>query len=229
MIYSAKWPLLISILFATLSTALGYKLIHQVMLPTKAPSISIVVAANDVLPLTKLEKKDLALIQVSQEDAKKMSFFQQEKYLVGHVIVNRVDRGMPFRKGDLLDDKTTNPFQLPEGYRAITFSNPPTTGVGGYLKAGQYADIIWNYEEDGVKKAILALQNVKVLAVGPPTDVQTKTNADTNTITLMLRTTDTLKLSYMAENGNITFTLRPSPIEPILEKAPLITTQLFAN
>lgn len=224
MMFTARRPLLISILFAMLTTALGYKLLQQAIVPVKEPSISIIVAANDIPPLTRIEDKDLALVKVSPDTAKKISFFQKENDLVGKTTVNRVDQGLPLRKSDLLEEQQGNPFQLPNGYRAVTVANSPTSGVGGYLKAGHYVDIIWNYEEGGVKKTLLALQNIRVLAVGSLADSQVSGGNSETTITFLLKANDALNLSYMSTNGSLTFMLRPSSIDPILKNSPLIST-----
>jgi pilus assembly protein CpaB len=110
-------------------------------------------------------------------------------------------------------------YNIPEGKRAISIEVNETSGVSGYLKAGDRVDIVAALMIDSgmskagavtkVSKTVLLLQNIEVLVVNVAlTDKETKPTAYKN-ITLAVTPQEALELFYAQINGRITVVLRP--------------------
>jgi pilus assembly protein CpaB len=218
-----KLLILFALLFALLTTFIGYKLFLS-MTTVEVEEVELVkvpIAAENLSAITELDDSHLKYVVLPAEYVKDLSIITDVSLIKGKVLLSPIDKNSPFSKSDLLDEENNIPFVLPEDYRAITIENTPISGVAGFLTEGMYVDILWTYQQNGIEYTAVPLQNVKILAVGSANfGAQIATSENAETITLMLRPEDAQKLTYMTSTGEVKLMLRSSPIIPNKSLAP---------
>ncbi len=137
---------------------------------TEATTGSILVATRDI-PLR--ETLDLSMLEVQQVNtsARPADALSSLDEAVGLVTT------VPIKSGDRLTKPmvvnanygTGLVFTIPEGHRAITLRVDDISGVGGFVKPGDYVDVIGTREMDGAVITETVLQDVPVLATGAQT------------------------------------------------------------
>ncbi|HZG58200.1 Flp pilus assembly protein CpaB [Paenibacillus sp.] len=216
--YYRKLYLVISLIFAMITTYAGYWIVSSVDKPN-VPYVEYPVAARALEPLSTVSEQDLARIQVPEGALDGVAFLRDPQEIIGRTVMHGIAQGSLFAAEDFLNVDTVNPFHLPEGYRAITVENTPVIGLGGHLRPGMFVDIIWIRQDGDGSRALLAFQNIKVLAVGSPGTLELPEAA--KTVTLMLRAEEALAFALQAQTGTFALTLRPAPTEPAVTVEPL--------
>lgn len=111
-------------------------------------------------------------------------------------------------------------YNIPKDRRAVSVAIDNISGVAGYIKTGDYVDVIATMDiadagskENSRTYSILTLQEIKVLAVGENIELGDKKNAGTGkTITLAVTINEALPLVLASERGNLRLLLR-SPVD----------------
>ncbi len=111
-------------------------------------------------------------------------------------------------------------YNIPEDCRAVSIAINNISGVAGYIKPGDYVDVVVTMDiadvgtnENSKPYSILTLQKIKVLAVGENIELGDKKSASTGkTITLAVSINEALPLVLASERGNLRLLLR-SPID----------------
>ncbi len=130
------------------------------------PSYSQVVARDDIPAGKLLTADDLELVSTQQYDKRTFSDPQE---LVGKVTVMAVIKGVPFKASHF---PAAGAFAqaLAANERAVAIKVNEVIGVGGFIKPGDYVDVLLYLRADRetgeVSSAQVVLSNVKVLAYG---------------------------------------------------------------
>lgn len=153
-------------------------------------------------------------------------FYDEKGQRVDENITKDLIQGGDKKEIDILADKTNSEEnnepseedvikqQLPgisEGKRAISISIGEAQGVQGFIKAGDYVDIIaltpskenWAHDDE----AQIFLQNIKVLAIGHATD-ESATAANYKAVTLEVTPEEGLQLTLAQFDGQLYLMLR---------------------
>ncbi len=120
-------------------------------------------------------------------------------------------------------------YTLREGMRAMTIYTTETTGVAGYINAGDRVDIICTVnvqseDEEGnivsTPTSMMLLENVNVLETGIITaklaEAEEGTTSLYTSITLEVKPADAVKVQYAVNYGQISFLLRAVDDEKII-------------
>ena len=108
---------------------------------------------------------------------------------------------------------------IPPDKRAVTVAVTEVTGVAGFVKAGDFVDVVATFDKNdtGEHTSNLILQNVLVLAAnrdteyseGEPATKDKKDVVKTATVTLAVAPEEAAKLAVSEEKGKIRLALRP--------------------
>jgi pilus assembly protein CpaB len=179
-------------------------------------TVSIVVAAKDILLGTTLKEEHLGLIQWPKASAPKdyeKKFFSQKERLIGRVA--KVD----LFEGESILDSRLAPVEagqglnalIPSGKRAVAIKVSQESGVAGFIKPGDFVDVLVLFQSfDGLSSQTL-LQNIKVLAIGDQYQQNTENAGkaiDVPVVTLLVTPEQGQQLALGNSNGKITLTLR---------------------
>ena len=207
--------LLLALLFAIFTTLLGYHIFKMSTTHTDPVDyIDIPIASRDIEPMTKIEQGSMTFVKIPKGVSKQFSFIVDPNEILNKMALSKIEKNAPFVRSYFYDEKKDIPFELPDGYRAITIESDSVIGVGGYLKHGMFVDIVWTQVvENNPTNTIVMFENIKVLAVGPPKDKLTSPSNEKETITLMMKGEDVPKLTHASQTGKLRLVLRPSPTD----------------
>jgi pilus assembly protein CpaB len=213
-----KLLIMLSFLFALLTTFIGYKIfvsLTTVEDDSAAQYMNVPIAATDLPSITQIDQSHITYVKIPIELVKHLALITDESEIVGKVLLSPIDQNSFFTKSDLLDEENDIPFHLPDEYRAITIDITAVSSVGGYLQEGMFIDILWTYDKDGVLNTAIPFENVKILAVGSAKisgNLSLTDNSSAKTITLLMSPLDAQRLTHMTSTGAIKLMLRSSPI-----------------
>lgn len=110
--------------------------------------------------------------------------------------------------------------KIPAGRRAMTIPVDPVVGVAGFVRPGDYVDIIAGFNEliMGENIAKILLQKVLVLATDQELSEDQREPVESGTVTVAVTLEEAEKLALALDHGVVRVALRPlenSPIEPV--------------
>lgn len=183
--------LLLAVLFAVVAAVLVFAALNQGDDDKKASAAdtrTVVVAAHDIAPRTRLDADMLRLAEVP-EDTVLSGAFDEIEPLEGQYVRYPLLKGeqvVASKVGvqDVKEEKGVS-FLLPAGMRAFSISVSEESSVGGLVLPGDLVDVIAILEESdvGVDKAVTLIQNVEVLAVAQEAQEPIPAAAPTGTAT----------------------------------------------
>lgn len=153
---------------------------------------------------------------------------QAKEDAVGKTVIDEITVGEQVLKSRLLDKNREQrlAYSIPKDCRAVSIAIDNISGVAGYIKPGDYVDIIATLDisaDSGATSrsySILTLQEIKVLAVGEPIEIGDKKSSGMGkTLTLAVSIKDALPLVLASERGNLRLLLR-SPVDKSKVKLP---------
>ncbi len=119
-------------------------------------------------------------------------------------------------------------YSLSENTRAVSLQVDELSGVGYYIRQGDFVDITAIYADEASpnkNNTAVILENVKVLEIGNKSGASKKTTdqttAEYTTVTVEVSPADALKLIHYSQIGKIQLTLRPTGDNQIVGSAPL--------
>lgn len=144
--------------------------------PVVGGGTAIVVLARDVPARTVLARSDLSTAQVGSGDVP-AGVLTNVDDAVGRVAAVDLRKGQPalpnmlVKAGDLTGSATAY-LPLPKGFVAFTLPTAEEQGVGGYIQAGDYIDIVAVVPRAGGPATVRTIySSVHVIRLGPaPTD-----------------------------------------------------------
>ncbi len=166
--------LAVLIVVAAIVTAwLGYRISNKQTLDkieVVVPSYSQVVARVDIPAGHELIADDMDVASTKQQDKRT---FSDSQSLIGKVTTMPVAKGTAFKTSHFPNDSLLGQ-ALAAHERAVAIKVNEVIGVGGFIKPGDYVDVLLylraNRETGEVSSAQIVLTNVKVLAYGALTN-----------------------------------------------------------
>ncbi len=176
----------------------------------------VVVASKDIPAGTKLTEEFLTLKQLPAQTIPK-DYPSTIESVKGRFVKNIIKPEEIITETRLVGQGGAGglPFVIPPGHRALTMKVNEVTGVGGFVKPGDYIDlvsVVTKNDQQTFSKTIL--QNVLVLAVGD--EILDKSSVSdpkakiVGQITLALTPLDSEKLALAGEIGQLHLALKPA-------------------
>lgn len=185
--------------------------------------VSVIVAKVDILPKTRITPDMVQEIKVPVEYVQPGAV-QELRIAVGAIAREQIAAHEQIIERRLIVQGKAVGFTgaIPPDKRAITVAVTEVTGVAGFIKPGDYVDVIVTFDAGAVGDHVsnVMLQNVLVLAVNRDPEVgvneTSATGKDipkeaikTTTVTVAVSPDEAAKLTLAEEKGKIHMALRP--------------------
>ncbi len=213
----------IAVTFGLLTTLLVYNYLQGAVnkQAVQQESTSVIIAKVDIPPKTQITADMVQEMKMPPEYLQPGAV-QDMKAVVGVITRERVLTGEQITERRLVLEGKAVGFTgiIPRDKRAVTVAVTEVTGVAGFVKAGDYVDIVATFDSsaagDNVSQVIL--QNVQVLAANHETEIGVvgaavkdapKDAIKTTTVTVAVALDEAAKLTLAEEKGKIRLALRP--------------------
>lgn len=186
---------------------------------TGTNKIDIVVGARDIPAGQIVRAGDLAIKELSPGDVPAGSLRRLSE-IEGHLSLASIHGGSPVLK-DMISAQLASGIAplVPQGYRAYAIPVSEADIAGGFLEANDAVDLYVTLPSvlfpdpsrqgrGDRSKAMLLLQDVRVLAVGSKLKPGHQADPSVRTVTLALSTADLAKVALAARLGRISFAIR---------------------
>jgi pilus assembly protein CpaB len=211
---------LIALALGGLLSSLVYKRLEVGNGGPRKPGVDIVVAANDLQVGTKLEDRDLKLVNFPEESLPN-GVIRQKARAVGRGVLQPISRGEFILSSKLADkDVAGLPALIPSGMRALSVRVNDVIAVAGFVLPGTRVDVLLtgNPGTGGESVTTTVLENVAVLATGQKLERNAAGEPqNTAVITLLVSPEDAQKLTLASQEGRIQLSLR-NPLDTGQEK-----------
>lgn len=187
---------------------------YQLMSPHM---VEVVIAANDIGEGTTVTAGMLTRRAVP-EDFREPYTTEKEVDFIGLITAAPVAKGEQIQRNKLRQaSEVIRAASLsevtPQGQRAVTIGTDALTGVGGFVRPGDFVDVLWTFvAADNDSVTMTLFQKIKVLAVGNKMigDVENETDHIIDyTVTLSLTPQEISLLLFARREGVIQLSLRP--------------------
>ena len=219
---SNKGLLVIAVVLSLMTAILVYNYLHGVTNgQVGKEGISVIVAKVDIAPKTKITPDMVSEVKVPPEYVQPGAVTSLDK-VVGIVVREQIVSGEQVSERRLVREGKSVGFTgiIPRDKRAVTVAVNEVTGVAGFVKAGDYTDIIVTFDTATVGDNVshVLLQNILVLAANRDTEIgvtdttvkeSTKEISKTGTVTMAVTPDEAAKLTLAEERGKIRLVLRP--------------------
>jgi len=230
---SNKNLLAIALVLSLITSILVYKYLKGVTQSVALPEgVSVVVANVDIGPKTKITAAMVSEIKVPPEYIQPGAVTSLDK-VIGIVAKEQIIRGEQISERRLLMEGRSVGFTgiIPRDKRAVTVAVNDIIGVGGFIKAGDYIDVVATFDIATVGENVsrVVMQNILVLAVNHDTEIsmadtpvkdnakETKELSKSGTVTLAVSSDEAAKLALAEERGKLRLLLRPYlPLQELL-------------
>lgn len=218
-----KQLILISFFLAVIASAVLFIYLNSLNnsknLKIASKKITVLVAAQAIPARTKIDKKMIAEVQVTDDDIFK-GCIKKSSLVIGKYTKESMSKNEVFYKEKLFSsDGTEFSLNIQADHRAISLNVTGDSAVSYLLKPQDYVDIIaYLPEKKDAQKVIrpetakLILQNIEVLAIDSQStrDVKQPDKMPNNfLITLSVPTSDIEKIVLAEDIGNLKLALRP--------------------
>lgn len=214
--------LFIAILLSFLTALLVYNYLKGVKnVPMMSEGLSVIVAKVDIPPKTKITLEMVSEVKVPAEYIQPGTITSLDKVL-GIMVREQIVSGEQISERRLVRESKSVGFTgiIPRDRRAVTVAVNEVTGVAGFVKAGDYVDIVVSFDAAAVgdHASQVVMQNILVLAANRDTEIS---NGDTTvkdsvkeankmgTVTMAVTPDEAAKLTLADEKGKIRLALRP--------------------
>lgn len=216
---SSKALLGIAVVLSLITSMMVYNYLKSAANTTAKETQPVVVAKVDIPPKTTVTADMVQVLQVPKEYIQPGAINDQ-KLIVGIVTREQIVSGEQITERRLVISGKSVGFSgiIPKDKRAVTVAVTEVTGVAGFVKAGDYVDVIATFDQNsaGDNVSHLILQNIQVLASNRDTeagvnaaDRDKKDVIKTSTVTLAVTPDEAAKLALSEEKGKIRMALRP--------------------
>lgn len=227
-----KIIVVLALVFALLAAFMAYYVLNNAkQAALNEQYIQVVTAAQDIPANT--------IIKAEMLESKNFPLGLQ----TGHEITNAGDAvgslsPVAISKGEyLLDNRLIKPgegqdrlsYAVPEGMRAMSIPIDNVTGISNMIKIGDRVDfvgIVPAHSASPEPRAMLILQNIKILAVGSTyKETTAPQSSEAGTLTVAVDPQDALKLKMALENTDFALALRPPSNNDWVDSAPVTLNQ----
>src|SRR5687768_1061999 len=137
--------------------------------PAAEPTVSVVVAVNDMGMGMKITEADLEVHEWPKE-AVSEQYFQSLKPVIGRTLRSSLIAGEPVADSKLLKEGENLSMLIPDGMRAVTVSIRRSKTLARVLERGSIVDVVAIIGDDSRMNSKVIAQGARVLAVDNPTD-----------------------------------------------------------
>ena len=221
--FSNKGLLMIAVVLSLLTTGLVYSFLKKTSGNLPVNTVAAVVAKVDIGAKTRITPE---MVQVTKVPAPYLQpgGVQEAAEVIGMLSKESIVAGEQITVRRLLGEGKAAGFTglIPEDKRAITIGVNEVTGVAGFVKAGDYVDVVVTFEKStaGDNVSHLVLQNVLVLAANRETEggaIETNNTSSkekkeaikTASVTLAVTPDEVAKLTLSEDKGKVRLVLRP--------------------
>lgn len=220
---SNKGLLIIAVILSLTTTGLVYSYLKKSANSQPKDTVAVVVAKTDIAAKTRITPD---MIQVTKIPAPYLQpgIVQDTNEVIGALAKEKIVAGEQITARRLFAEGKSAGFTglIPPDKRAMTIGVNEVTGVAGFVKAGDFVDIIVTFDKNivGDNVSHIVLQNVLVLAANRETESgavePTNNNSPkdkkelikTATVTVAVSPEEAAKLTLSEEKGKIRLTLR---------------------
>lgn len=210
----------IALALGGLLSSVVYKRLQAGAAGPRKPGVDIVVAANDLQVGTKLDDRDLKVVNFPAESLPE-GIIHQKARAVGRGVLQPISRGEFILSSKLADkDVAGLPALIPPGMRALSVRVNDVIAVAGFVLPGTRVDVLLtgNPGSGGDSVTTTVLENVAVLATGQKLERNAAGEPqNTAVITLLVSPEDAQKLTLASQEGRIQLSLR-NPLDTGQEK-----------
>lgn len=208
--------IIVAVLLALLAAGLVYSMISKNK-PKPAPSsttISVVVAKSQIGPDTEIKEEMVKIVQLPKEIAQ-ADAYRTTKDVVGKKTMQPISSGDQLtRRRFSVAPNSGMQISIPKDKRAVTIPVDEISSIAGFVKPGQYVDVINVVSKTSNSPTIgkMILQNVLVLGTGQRdmSSAGSSKAEPVKTVTLAVDPRDAVKLRVaQQEGGRISLALRP--------------------
>ncbi|MEW6661242.1 MAG: Flp pilus assembly protein CpaB [Bacillota bacterium] len=217
-----KFTLVLALIMALGAAFLVYKYLKQVEADYQASQDLglVVVAREQIPPLTKINAALLTTKKMPR------NLIHPQAVSSPDALVNKISNTVLYPGEPVLLPKVVAPgdlshgitYNLEPGKRALAVAVDHVVGIGGFLAPGNRVDVAVFLEANNQEPVcFLAVQNLRVLAVGPllqRANVQEPAK-DFHTVTLEVTPEEALRMLMAVEKGRIRLLLRPAVQEKL--------------
>jgi pilus assembly protein CpaB len=211
-----------------------YRLLSGAVSSSKANALTtVVVAATDLPPGTKLNEGDLRLAKIRRNDMLPGSFAMVSD-VVGRAVRVSLTKGAPVLDAQLAASSAGSglPVLIPAGMRAVAVKVNDVTSVAGFVTPGTHVDVLLTGQPGGQTDATVTtvLENVEVLAAGQRLQHNNQGDPQQVTvITLLVSPEDAEKLALATQEGKIQLSLRNPLDDDKASVEPIRNVQLYGG
>ncbi|MGI6092399.1 MAG: Flp pilus assembly protein CpaB [Negativicutes bacterium] len=220
--FSNKGLLAIALILSVMISLLVYNYLQKASGRTDAKdSVPVIVAKADMPPKTKITPGMVEETKVPSEYVQPGAVMDLNS-IVGTIVREHIVPGEQVTEQRLMRENKAAGFTgiIPRDKRALTVMVNEVSGVAGFIKPGDYVDVIATFDQSTVGDDVshLILQNVLVLAANRDAEdgitaegnkQGAKETIKTSTITLAVTPDEAAKLTLVHEKGKINLALRP--------------------
>lgn len=221
---------IVAIALGGLLSAVVYKRLQEGAAGPRRPGIDVVVAAGDLQVGTKLEDRDLRLVNFPAESLPD-GVIHQKSRAIGRGVLQPISKGEFILTGKLADkDVAGLPALIPTGMRAVSLRVNDVIAVSGFVLPGTRVDILLTGNPGtGDSVTTTVLENVAVLAAGQKLERNAAGEPqNTAVITLLVSPEDAQKLTLASQEGRIQLTLR-NPLDTGQDKITAVRNAALYN
>lgn len=225
---SNKKLVIVAIVLSLLTAALLYHYLKGIAGQRVAEGVSVIVAKTDIAPKTKITLEMVSEVKVPLEYIQPGAVKSMDK-VIGIVVKEKIISGEQVSEGRLVYESKAVGFTgiIPRDKRAVTVAVTEVTGVAGFVKAGDYVDIVATFDTGAVGDNVshVVMQNILVLASNRDTEMGAEATAikesgkevnKAGTVTIAVMPDEVARLTLAEEKGKIRLVLRPYlPTNPI--------------
>lgn len=215
---SPKGMLVVAGVFSLLTVVLLYVSLPDDTEPVVSTVQTVVVAAKNIAGRTQIAESDVKLVEVSK-DAVKEGTMMDAKAVIGTMTK------LPITAGDQINEKSLalSPGEgglagiIPVDRRAFTIAISDVSGVAGFVRPGDYVDILAAMQagESGNIISQVILQDIQVLAMGKDDRIAADSasaegkSSSGGTVTLAVTLDEAARLNLFKGDSALALALRP--------------------
>lgn len=166
------WALCIALVLGLFASVLVYGQLNRYRVAlekARKQMVQVVVATSDIAAYEVLGEEDVRIVMMPKGSVPFEEILSKED-IIGKASLVDLQRGDMILKNKIsLDpEKLGMAFQLPEGALAIAIPVDEVIATGGFLRPGDYVDLIhvWRNDKNGPLVSRLLLSRIKLLALG---------------------------------------------------------------
>jgi pilus assembly protein CpaB len=195
------------------------------------PSAQVVVAARDISPRSTIGAQDVTVVSVVRRDLVPGSFSTPNSLTRGGWVADvAIERGqqitsnMLVKQGDQVVGLQPAFLPIPQGFVATSIPSSSKIGVGGFIQAGDYINVIvildpgQLHDDSGGLVTRTVFTNVHVIRTGaatnevsgagqPPGQSKNRFSAGANSLTVVLTQCDAEFMTWFLGHGRVSYTL----------------------